>query len=279
MNRKTLSPDPGFGYVLSDVRRVTFGTLASLAMVLAACGGDAASTTTTTTLPATTTSSTATSTTLVSPTTSTTHAASTTTMAAATTTTTLAGTPVDFGPAEGDVLMVIGVRYDDVLNLRAAPGADQPISAEIPPTYTELVAEGNTWQLPSSFWVEVDYEGTAGWVHMSYIGYEGDTSDDTSRIVSELGENPVEAIMTDLGELVAELYATDDEQGSDVVQVTPVGSGDLSEVTYDVVGLADDAIRGVRLHIFAEEATDGFSLKSVEVTAICGRGVDDGVCV
>jgi hypothetical protein len=175
--------------------------------------------------------------------------------------------------------MVIGVRHDDVLNLRVGPGVGEAILEEIPPTFSDLVALGNTRQLPDSFWIEVDYEGTEGWVHMSYIGYEGVVDDQTSVVVDELGEIPVEATMTGLAELVAGVFVSEEPE-SDVVQVTPVTSGDLAEVTYDVIGLGDDAVRGLRLHIFAEETSDGFSLKSVEVTSICGRGVDaDDLCV
>ena len=75
------------------------------------------------------------------------------------------------------------------------------------------------------------------------------------------------------------VFASDEEQGSDLVQVTEVVEGDLTEVTYDVIGLADDSIRGVRLHIFAEETSDGFTLRTVEMTLLCGRGVSGGFCV
>jgi hypothetical protein len=259
--------------------------MAVIALVAAACGGDndAATTSTTpstttlidvattTTLPATTTS--------VEPTSTTTTAQqTTTTTSAGPTTTVLAGQPIDFGPAQGDTLMVIGVRHDDVLNLRAGPGTNSPIRDEIPPTFTNLVGLGTTRELPSSFWIEVDYEGTGGWVSLRYIGYEGDTTDDTARIISELGGTPVEPTMTDLAELVASVYASDDPK-SDIVQIAPVSTGDLVEVTYDVVDLGDDAVRGVRIHVFAESVSGGFGLKSVETTAICGRGVDDGACV
>jgi len=51
-------------------------------------------------------------------------------------------------------------------------------------------------------------------------------------------------------------------------------------VTYDVIGLADDSIRGIRLHIFAEESSNGSTSSNVEATAICGRDVDeDAFCV
>jgi hypothetical protein len=254
--------------------------LGLLTMLVAACGGDEGATTTTssptTTTEATTTTSSPTTTTTSSPTTTETSPTTTTTV---TTSTTLAGEPIDFGPADGDVLMVIGVRHDDVLNLRAGPGAGAPIVDEIPPNFSDLIALGNTRQLPGSFWTEVDYEGAAGWVHMSYIGYEGVVVDQTSTVVDELSEIPVAATMTELGELVAAVFASE-EPDSDIVQATPVTSGDLTEVTYDVIGLGDDAVRGLRLHLFAEPVDDAYSLKSVEETVICGRGVDDaGLCV
>lgn len=265
------------------MRRVTYVLLAVVALVAAACGGDGGAATTSTT-PATTTSADAvTTTTLPATTTSvesttTTSQETTTTTSASPTTTGLAGQPVDFGPAQGDTLMVIGVLHDDVLNLRAGPGTNSAIRDEIPPTFTDLVALGNTRELPSSFWIEVDYEGTEGWVSLRYIGYEGDTTDDTAQVISELGETPIEPTMTDLAELVASVYASDDPR-SDIVQVTEISTGDLAEVTYDVIGLGDDAVRGVRIHVFAESVSGGFGLKSVETMAICGRGVDDGACV
>lgn len=262
--------------------------MALLALTAVACGtgAGAGETTTTTTLavsttaPTTTTAPAPTSTTAPSPTTTTAPATTTTSTASvAATTTTLAGKPIDFGPREGDVLMVVGVRHDDVLNLRAGPGVGQPIKEEIPPTFDELVAEGNTRELPSSFWIKVDYDGTVGWVHMGYIGYQGDTTDETSWVIEKLGKTPVASSMTALAELVAGLYASNEEPESNIVQVTPVASGDLAEVTYDVIGLADDALRGFRIHVFAVKSGGTYTLKSVEVTTICGRGVDDGVCV
>lgn len=249
-------------------------------VVVAACGGDegaSTSSTSSTTATSEATTTTAESTPTTEQTTTTTLAPTTT--APAPTTTTLAGEPIDFGPRQGDVLIVIGVRHDDVLNLRAGPGVSSPIVASIPPTYTDLVAQGNTRDLPDSFWIEVDYAGTEGWVHMGFIGYEGAVDDQTSYVVDELGVRPVEPSMTDLGELVASVFASEEPE-SDIVQVTPVTSGDLAEVTYDVIGLGDDAVRGVRIHIFAEMVDGGFSLRSVETTSICGRGVDaDDLCV
>lgn len=254
--------------------------MATIALLTAACSGGTAATTTTTSTSSTTPTTQAATTTTTQPATSTTvDTTTTTTTSPGTTTTTLAGEKIDFGPGEGDLLIVIGVRHDDVLNLRAGPGTNQSIREEIPPTFSDLVAQGNTRRLPSSLWVDVDYEDTVGWVSLRFVGYEGETIDDTARVISLLGDTPVESSMTGLGELVADAYSTDDESGSDIVQVTPVTSGDLAEVTYDVVGFGDDAVLGVRIHVFAEKTSSGFGLKSVEATALCGRGVDaEGAC-
>lgn len=50
--------------------------------------------------------------------------------------------------------------------------------------------------------------------------------------------------------------------------------GDLAEVTYDVVGIPDDAGLGYRLHVFArpDDIGDGFTMSTLEVTDLCRRG-------
>jgi hypothetical protein len=170
---------------------------------------------------------------------------------------------------------VIGVAHDDVLNLRAAPGADQTIVGEIPPTYDGLVASGDTRELPGSFWIGVDYEGTPGWVNLRYVGYLGDTTDETALVIGQVDGAET---MLDLGFLVASTFASE-EPPSEIVLVEAPTVGDLGEVTYDVIGLGDDALRGVRVHVFGTPITEAFALRTVEVTALCGRGVDSGACV
>jgi galactitol-specific phosphotransferase system IIB component len=264
----------------NDLRsRFSPAVLAVSMLILGACGDDAASSTTTTTVIEDTTSSLATTTTTMETTTSTT--AATTTSAPATTTTSsseLPGEPIDFGPAAGDTLAVIGVAHDDVLNLRVAPGADQDIVEGIPPTYDALTAVGQTRQLPGSFWIAVDYQGTEGWVNLRYVGYLGDTTDATQTVIGDLGEVPGAETMLELGFIVAESFASE-EPVSEIVLVVAPTVGDLGEITYDVIGLGDDAMRGVRVHVFGEPIVEAFTLDTVEVTTLCGRGVDAGACV
>ena len=258
--------------------RSALAGLAVSMLVIGACGEDAATSTTTTTVIETTTSSPATTTTSMATTTSTTSA--TTTTAPGTTTTSaseLPGEPIDFGPAAGDTLAVVGVAHDDVLNLRAAPGADQEILDGIPPTYDALTAGGQTRELPGSFWIAVDYEGIEGWVNLTFIGYLGDTTDITHAVTEQLGGTSGAETMLELGLIVAEGIAGD--SSADIVMSVAPTVGDLGEVTLDVTGFEDDSVRGSRLHVFGQPIDEAFLLASVEGTVICARGVVDGACV
>jgi hypothetical protein len=179
----------------------------------------------------------------------------------------------------GDTLAVIGVAHDDVLNLRSAPGADQDILAGIPPLHANLTAVGETRELPGSMWIGVEYDGTRGWVNLRFVGYLGDTTDATAAIIDNLGGRPAADTMLDLGLIIAESLASDEPKSDLVVTVAP-SAGDLGEVTYDVIGLGDDAVRGLRVHVFGEPTNGEFSLRTVEITSLCGRGADDqGGCV
>ena len=196
------------------------------------------------------------------------------------TSTTLPGEAFDIGPAAGDVVAVVGVAHDDVLNVRELPGATYAIVATLDPLADDVVATGRHRLLTSSIWNEVTANGVTGWVNSSYLGYLGGVEDLTSFLQPRLSLDSAET-MLDLGTAVAESFDPG-EGGFRYEMVVPPTVGDLGEVTFDVVGLLDDSQLGWRLHIFGQprESGEGFSLKSVEATAFCGRGVtDDGFCV
>ena len=258
--------------------RATAGAIA-LALVATACGGNDASTETTVAPAATTT-------TMPVTTTTTTTAATTSTTTVATTlpgptTTTLPGEPFDLGPSSGDVLSVVAVAFDDVLNLRAGPGTDFEVLKKMPARYDRVIANGRAQSLPNSIWYEVTALGVTGWASSTYLAELGSTDDITAQTIEKLGETPTAETMTDLGLIVAESYPPVDRP----LRVRMSGEpsvADLGEVIYDVVGFADDSVRGLRLHVFGQptESGEGFSLKSVEATALCARGVDGaGVCI
>ncbi len=260
--------------------RVRIGAVLVLGLVVAACGVEPGSAT----LPEVTTSTTPVTTTSTSPTTtstlpSTTTTVPTTTTTLPTTTTTVPGEPTVLGPGPGDILMVAGVRFNDRLNLRSAPGTSQTIIATIPPTEMGLEAVGETRVLSGSYWTKVIHDGKTGWVSMSYVGYAGDVDDMTAVVVDALGEYPAAPTMQELGPIIAAVFASDDPQvKSRLVQVTAGSGGSLGEIVYDVIGFADDSVGGLRLHIFAEKVADGYSFKTVEVMLICLRGVHSGAC-
>ena len=245
------------------MKRLTI-LLGVIAMLATACTSSA-TTTTSTASPATTATSTTT----------------TSTTAAPTTTTTLPGEPIDFGPAEGTQIAVVGVAYDDVLNLRAAPGTDQEILLGLAPTYADMIAKGNTRQLPSSFWYEVDAAGATGWVSSRFVAYIGATDDITALVVDRVGEIPSAETMLDLADIVADVMKSQGEPESRITVTVAPDVGDVGEVTIDIIGFGDDALFGIRLVIFGQplEAGEGFSLMSVESTSLCGRGLSgDGLC-
>jgi hypothetical protein len=266
---------------------------AALVLVVAACGDGETSTTetsvvttssvvptsSTTTTPPSTTATTATTT--PTTTTSTTAATTTTTTTtAAPTTTTLPGDPIDVPPWRGDIVGVVGVAHDDVLNVRAGPGTDQAIVATLDPLEDDVLVLGNARSLPNSIWTQVENDGVAGWVNIRFLAYLGDTDDITARLVNDLGATPTAETMLDLGLIVAEALAAIEPPSRIVMSVAPT-VGDLGEVTYDVIGLGDDSLHGVRLHVFGmpDEGGEGFVLKTVERTQLCARGVSDGFCV
>lgn len=217
----------------------------------------------------------------------------------------LPGEPYEFGPPDGAALAVVGVSHDSVLNVRDAPAGElvarldnvmnvgsEPVvyvreadSDELIATLDlnrGVIATGNTRKLPTTIWHEIRMADAVGWASSAYLSPLGATSDVTAEIVAVLGEAPAAPTLAELARVVAEAVASDDPPSRIVVSGAPV-IGDLAEITVDVLGLPDDAVRGFRLQVFAQQDSDSgsFVLKSVESTTICDshRGVsEEGLC-
>lgn len=218
--------------------------------------------------------------TVITTTSSTTTSTTTTTAPTTTTTTTLPGEPIDLFPEAGDILAVVGVSFDSELNVREAPGTDQPVVVRIPPLTDDVVATGQERQLPDSIWYEVTVGDVTGWASSAYLAWIGDTNDVTSAVIELLGETPRAETMLDLGLIVAESQASDEPASRIRLAKSPTVR-DLGEVTYDVIGLGDDSLFGVRLTVFGtpDDSGESFTLKTVESTDLCGRGpATDGLC-
>jgi len=213
--------------------------------------------------------------------------APTTTTTAPTTTTSAGATPTTESvwegeafdlwvpvPDEGAVLGVVGVVFDDVLNLRTGPGASFDVVAELDPTADGIRGTGRGWQVPAGdVWWEVESDGVVGWANQRYLARLGDTTDLTATVVDYLGGIPTADTLEDLASQVAGARG-----GGSIVVVGPT-EGDLGEITVDLVGFADDSVKGERLHVFASREGGVWGLVSVEQTVFCQRGVSDGICV
>ncbi|MXW98150.1 MAG: hypothetical protein F4Y05_07765 [Acidimicrobiaceae bacterium] len=217
----------------------------------------------------------------------------------------LPGEPYEFGPAAGAALAVVGVSHDSVLNVRDVPAGEivarldnvMNVGSE-PVVYVReadsdaliatldlnrgVIATGNTRKLPTTIWHEIRMADAVGWASSAFLSPLGATSDATAEVVAVLGETPAAPTLEELARVVARAVASDDPPSRIVVSGTPV-LGDLGEVTVDVLGLPDDAVRGFRLQVFAEQdsESDLFTLRTVESTTICDshRGVsEEGLC-
>ncbi|MDH4280618.1 MAG: SH3 domain-containing protein [Acidimicrobiia bacterium] len=191
----------------------------------------------------------------------------------------LPGEDWDGFASAGDEFAVMGVVHDDELNVRSLPDASSDIITSVGPTETGLIATGRARMLPDSIWYEVDVDGAVGWVNAAFVGFMGGTDDATSEYVAA-GSQGEAGTMVDLGRAVAAAFASEEPESRIVQSIAPT-VGDLGEITYDVIGLGDDSVAGMRLHIFATPDTERetFSLKSIERTVFCSRGTDGELCV
>lgn len=189
----------------------------------------------------------------------------------------LAGEPFEGPPVHGTpaLLDVIGVAAGDVLNVRAGPGVDADVVATLAPLATDVAATGAARLLPGSIWLEVEVDGTTGWANSSFFAFLGSTDDITSWLLGEVDSRPSAPSLEELAAEVAALVASEDPPSEVVISDGP-RIGDLGEVTVDVIGLGDDAERGLRLVVFATEDDGAFTLRTVEATSLCSRGPDLG---
>lgn len=215
-------------------------------------------------------------------------------------TTTLPGDRVDWLIA-GTAAQVPGVAFDETFVIRTLPGENQPTAASLPPL-TELVFTGNGRDLDQgtyfSTWAEVVAGGVTGWVPLSSLAYLGAPRDVTAEAVSAFGQLPRAPTMLELGAIVMDGLAPLDPEsaGAALVRATEPSAGVTSEVVYDEFPgekFGDDAARGARYGVIGRKVLASdlpetgfgssrvFELVSVELRALCSRGVDrsTGVCV
>ncbi len=225
----------------------------------------------------------------------------------------LPGTPSDFGPAEGVRLAVVGVAYDDQLNVRDLPNGNIVARLENslegdkrPEIYMRaatsddilatlslhgdeygVMATGRTQQLTTTIWHEVRVGDLIGWSSGTFLAALGGTYDTTAEIVERLGETPVAENMRALALKVTGAVASLEPPSLvTFVEDPDTPNGDIGTATVDVVNIGDDSLLGYRLEIFAHTAAEAgssgpYTLKAVESTLLCHahRGVhESGFC-
>ncbi len=257
------------------MRRALLG-LTVVALLLASCGDDDAETTTDTTETSETTETTEDSS--ADDTTSSTTSSSTPAPGD------LPGERIELFPYEGAALAVVSVEADDVLNVRAGPGVDFDVVAELEPLAEGFTATGHNRSIDDdSIWAEVTVDGdqVTGWANTAFLGQPATVNDITTELYPEVADRPTAETMLELGRQVAEQRAGEGEPEPTITVVDGPSVGDLGEIVVDVMGYPDDSVLGERLHVFAEPDPGGesFTVRTVESTTMCRRGVTDGLCV
>ncbi len=80
---------------------------------------------------------------------------------------------ISYMPARPEVTYrTVGVRTDDVLNIRSGAGVDHPITGSIPPDGTGIRQVGPVVRVGPSSWVLIAYQGVTGWVNSRYLEAE-----------------------------------------------------------------------------------------------------------
>ena len=230
------------------------------------------------------------------------------------TTVPLPGAPSEFGPSAGAGLAVVGVAYNSTLNVRDVPngeviarlsnlmdGVRDPVllvraadSDEIVARLDLLqgvVATGNTRQLTTTVWYEIQFGEAVGWSSSAFLAPLGADRDATAEVVEALGGIPTAATLEDLGLQIAGVFSSSGEvQSRTTISSRPGVFEAVGDITVDVVGLPDDAVRGYRISIAADAGAEDwtqadpgpFTLRFVGVTPICDayRGVsEEGLCL
>ena len=93
--------------------------------------------------------------------------------------------PPPTGPSLGR-FAVVNVRSDDVLNVRAGPGAGYAIAGTIPYYGRDVDVLVGGQQVGDSWWVPVQHDGVSGWVNSGFLArQEGSVSDPVAARAAE----------------------------------------------------------------------------------------------
>jgi len=209
------------------------------------------------------------------------------------------GKAFDYGPAKGTIMHVVGVRFDDVLNLRRAPAADAKLvtsKALGQLLFPQLLSLGSGW-LPDNggaWWqVEINHPGKSFhgehvWAHTNYLKPLATAANKTDELVREIGSDysGVEQLRSQL----TELHSSDSHTVKSVISQDAMGiDATGGSVQIELLGYQDDSLYGEIFYVtFSNrwgvstannKIVIAQEIAQVIVTPICQRGVAEGLCL
>ena len=220
------------------------------------------------------------------------------------------------GPAAGTAMTVVGVRWDDVLNVRDAPNGNiiarlrlvlsdargdeidllAPDSDDVVAVapLEGVIATGQTEALRTTVWHRVEVGSTQGWVSDAYVAPIGGWATDIADLLGRhLDSTENYENLSDIEAIVRNVLTT---MEPDAALVTTVPGGGffeaVGELAMDVIGVHDERLRGYRIRVWIRtdgdwmvlnpsEVTGPFTVQSIDVFELCSntRGTGaDGRC-
>lgn len=173
----------------------------------------------------------------------------------------------------------VGISIDDVVEVRALPGLDQPLAGDVSPG-TAVEPMGQVFETEDGLvWWQVRAGTIQGWIQPS-IAYRGPAVDMTDDVLADLDAAVTFGSAEDASAEIAQMMA-EAEGASRVVVVnkTEIEGTGSTTITTDLLGLQDDSVLGYRV-IIAAAGSSGWRPASVIRAPLCARGVTpDGLCL
>ena len=195
---------------------------------------------------------------------------------------TVAGVAADLQQPESAIaaqVVLAGLEQGTSIQMRALPGIDQPVLAEIDAS-DQITSLDQLFETEDGVqWIQIQAVSMQGWIP-DVLAFRGPTQDITDQAVATVGSNTFGTPEEAASFLSADLAAAQpgDSQIVVVAMTTVTGTGSTTIVT-DVLGEPDDSVLGSRLTI-ALDSSDGWVPVSVVQSVLCVRGVDaDGLCI
>ena len=195
---------------------------------------------------------------------------------------TVAGTGTDITMPESAIqadVVIVGVSRDERVQIRALPGENQPVAAEIGPGERIESLEQMFTTENGTQWIQVQAASVQGWVP-PILAFRGASEDITAQVLASLTATSF-ASADEASEAIGAAVTATEAGPTRVVQVAleTVAGTDSTTITTDLLGGPEDSVVGTRLTI-AVDSGNGWAPVSVFRSPLCWRGVSaEGLCL